>query len=58
MLTKRPGLSQGGQSDSHGRNGIEDQEATNGPRNWGKFLIGRMDLEWARASAVHGAPKP
>jgi hypothetical protein len=33
-------------------------EATNGPRNWGKFLIGRMDLEWARASAVHGAPKP
>jgi hypothetical protein len=27
-------------------------EATNGPRNWGKFLIGRFDSEWARRCAV------
>jgi hypothetical protein len=27
-------------------------EATNGPRNWGKFLIGRFDSEWERFSEV------
>lgn len=27
-------------------------EATNGPRNWGKFLIARFDVEWEHASAV------
>jgi hypothetical protein len=31
-------------------------EATNGPNNWGKFLIGRMDAEWSRRSAVSGLP--
>lgn len=29
-------------------------EATNGPNNWGKFLLGRFDAtEWARRSVVN-----
>jgi hypothetical protein len=32
-------------------------EATNGPQNWGKFLVGRFDPdEWERASAISGRP--
>lgn len=27
-------------------------EATNGPRNWGKFMLGRPDTEWERRSMV------
>lgn len=27
-------------------------EVTNGPNNWGKFLIGQFDEEWTRRSAV------
>lgn len=27
-------------------------EATNGPRNWGKFLVGKFDIEWKRRSEV------
>jgi hypothetical protein len=27
-------------------------EATNGPLNWGKFLLGRFDVEWDVVSAV------
>ena len=27
-------------------------EATNGPANWGKFLLGRFDREWDLVSAV------
>ena len=27
-------------------------EATNGPQNWGKFMLGRFDSEWARGSAA------
>ena len=27
-------------------------EATNGPQNWGKFMLGRPDIEWERRSAV------
>src|SRR5436190_24376660 len=27
-------------------------EATNGPNNWGKFLVGRLDEEWNHRSAV------
>lgn len=34
-------------------------EATNGPMNWGKFLVARMDeAEWSRVSAVSGSPRP
>jgi hypothetical protein len=34
-------------------------EATNGPRNWGKFMVGRFDKdEWARRSAVSGGKWP
>lgn len=30
-------------------------EATNGPRNWGKFMVARFELEeWLRASAIKG----
>jgi hypothetical protein len=30
-------------------------EATNGPRNWGKFMLARFTIEeWARRSAIHG----
>lgn len=30
-------------------------EVTNGPLNWGKMLVGRLDWEWSRESAVaHG----
>jgi hypothetical protein len=28
-------------------------EATNGPLNWGKFLLGRLDIEWTVPSAVN-----
>lgn len=28
-------------------------EATNGPRNWGKFLLGRFDSEWSYRSVVN-----
>lgn len=31
-------------------------EACNGSGNWGKFLLGRMDDEWSRTSAVDDAP--
>lgn len=27
-------------------------EATNGPQNWGKFMLGRFEDEWQRKSAV------
>jgi hypothetical protein len=27
-------------------------EATNGPQNWGKFMVARFDAEWARPSAI------
>lgn len=27
-------------------------EVTNGPRNWGKFLIGQFDTEWTHKSVV------
>ena len=27
-------------------------EATNGPRNWGKFCVGRFDTEWGQRSIV------
>lgn len=27
-------------------------EATNGPQNWGKFMVARFDEEWKRTSAV------
>lgn len=27
-------------------------EATNGPRNWGKFLIGELDHEWQHDSVI------
>lgn len=27
-------------------------EATNGPHNWGKFMLGRFDEEWERISSV------
>jgi hypothetical protein len=27
-------------------------EVTNGPKNWGKFLIGQFDSEWQRESAI------
>lgn len=27
-------------------------EVTNGPRNWGKFLVGQMDEEWRHRSEV------
>lgn len=30
-------------------------EATNGPLNWGKFLLGRLDVEWNIASSVDTA---
>jgi len=29
-------------------------EATNGERNWGKFLVGRLDSEWARKTVIGG----
>jgi hypothetical protein len=32
-------------------------EATNGPANWGKFLIGRFDTEWAHTSVVSPGEK-
>ena len=28
-------------------------EATNGPMNWGKFLVGRLDVEWQVPSSVN-----
>lgn len=31
-------------------------EATNGPRNWGKFMVCRFDGEWSHRSAVDGLP--
>jgi hypothetical protein len=27
-------------------------EATNGPQNWGKFMVGRFNEEWTRKSEV------
>lgn len=27
-------------------------EATNGPYNWGKFMLGRFDEEWSRISSI------
>lgn len=33
-------------------------EATNGPKNWGKFLIARPDTEWERTSAVDNSTVP
>ena len=27
-------------------------EATNGPQNWGKFMLGQFDAEWWRPSAI------
>lgn len=29
-------------------------EVTNGPNNWGKFLLGRFDTEWEYQSAIDG----
>jgi hypothetical protein len=29
-------------------------EASNGPQNYGKFLLGRMDSEWRTPSALPG----
>jgi hypothetical protein len=29
-------------------------EVTNGPRNWGKFLVGQFDDEWTHPSAIGG----
>jgi hypothetical protein len=29
-------------------------EVTNGPRNWGKFLLGQFDTEWEYKSAIDG----
>lgn len=31
-------------------------EVTNGPANWGKFLIGQFDDEWSYKSVIDGAP--
>jgi hypothetical protein len=31
-------------------------EATNGPQNWGKFMLGRFDAEWQYRSAVADTP--
>lgn len=31
-------------------------EATNGPQNWGKFMIQRFDEEWAKRSQIDGLP--
>lgn len=34
-------------------------ECTNGPRNWGKFLIGQFDeVEWSRRSVISGMKMP
>jgi hypothetical protein len=30
-------------------------EANNGPRNWGRFLVGRFDSEWSQRTAIEGA---
>jgi hypothetical protein len=29
-------------------------EVTNGPMNWGKFLLGKFDTEWEYASVIDG----
>jgi hypothetical protein len=31
-------------------------EVTNGPQNWGKFLLMRFDSEWSARSVIDGAP--
>jgi hypothetical protein len=33
-------------------------EATNGPSNWGKFLLGRPDVEWSRTSVSSDSSLP